>query len=76
MSAGELSQLALLVKDYGCVALVPPVVWFLLRTRVARTAAAVIRVTTCDWLLRRKGVSASARRKLIADAAKRDLESS
>lgn len=76
MSAAELSQLTLLIKDYGCVALLPPVVWFLLRTRVARTAAAIIRVTAWDWLLRRKGVPANARRKLIADAAKRDLESS
>ncbi len=75
MSAAELAELALAFK-YGWIALLPPIVWFLLRTRIARTTAVMIRVAAWDWLLSRKGVPVSTRRKLIADAAKRDLESS
>lgn len=74
MPAVEFTQT--LAVQYGWIALLPPVVWFLLRTRIARTAAMIIRVTAWDWLLSRKGVPARTRHQLIADAAKRDLESS
>lgn len=74
MPAVEFAQLALVIK-YGWLALFPPIVWFLLRTRIARTIATIIRVSAWDRLLRRKGVPVRTRRKLIADAAKRDLES-
>lgn len=74
MSAVEFAQLALVIK-YGWLALFPPVVWFLLRTRIARTIATIIRVTAWDWLLSRKNVPVGTRRKLFADAAQRDLES-
>lgn len=75
MSAAEFAQLVLAIK-YGLVALSPPIVWYLLRTRIARTFATIVRVVAWDWLLRRRGVSADTRRKLIVDAANRDLESS
>ena len=65
-----------LAIQYGWIALLPPVVWFLLRTGIVRTAATMIRVTAWDWLLSRKGVPLSARHKLLTDTAKRDLESS
>jgi hypothetical protein len=48
----------------------PPILiffaWWILRTRLVRTAAWV-------WLLRRQGVSEAKRHKLITDAAQRDL---
>lgn len=75
MSAAEFTQLIPMIK-YGLLGLSPPIAWFLLRTRMAHTLAMVVRVATWDWLLRRKGVSMNARRKLIAEAAKRDLEAS
>ncbi len=74
MSAVEFAQLALVIK-YGWLALFLPVVWFLLRTRIARTIGTIIRVSAWDRLLSRKGVPVRTRHKLIADAAKRDLES-
>lgn len=75
MAALAFPQVTLVVQ-YGWVALLPPVVWFLARTRIIRTAATIIRVTAWDCLLRRRGVPISTRRKLIAEAAQRDLESS
>ncbi|MGH3697673.1 MAG: hypothetical protein ACRDRX_27455 [Pseudonocardiaceae bacterium] len=74
MSTVEFEQFALVI-EYGWLALFPPVVWFVLRTRIARTIAMIIRVSAWDQLLRRKGVPVRTRRALIADAAKRDLES-
>jgi hypothetical protein len=71
MSAVEFA----LAIEYGGIALLPPFVWLLSRTRIARTTAMMIRVTAWDWLLSRKGVPVRTRRELITDAAKRDLES-
>lgn len=42
-------------------------IWLLLRSRIVRTAAWV-------WLLRRQGVPEVKRRKLITEAAQRDLD--
>jgi hypothetical protein len=42
-------------------------VWWVLRTRIVRTAIWV-------WLLRRQGVPEVKCRKLISDAAQRDLD--
>ena len=75
MPAPEFTQLIPIIK-YGLLGLSPPIAWFLLRTRIAHTLAMVVRVATWDWLLRRKGVPVNTRRELIAEAAKRDLESS
>ncbi len=50
-------------------------VWLMLRTS-ARTAAQLIRATAWNWLLRCQGVPEDERRKLITDAAQRDLKSS
>jgi hypothetical protein len=75
MSTTEFTQLAWVIRDYAWLASLLPLVWFL-RTGIARTAARIIRVTAWDWLMKAKGVSESTRRKLIADAARRHLESS
>lgn len=42
-------------------------VWWVLRTRIVRTAA-------WSWFLHRQGVAKTERRKLITDAAQRDLD--
>lgn len=76
MSGAEFAQLALAIADYAWLAPLLPVLWFMQRTRIARTAARIIRVAAWDWLLKLKGVPTSTRLKLIADAAQRDLESS
>lgn len=75
MSTTEVAHLALAIKDYAWLAPLLPVVWFLQRTHTFRTVAKIIRVVAWDWLLRLKGVPESTRRKLIADAARRDIES-
>lgn len=74
MPAVECTQT--LAVQYGWIAVLPPVFWFVLRTRIARTVSMIIRATAWDWLLSRKGIPAPTRHELIADAAKRDLESS
>ena len=76
MSMTEFAQLTWLIRDYAWLAPLLPLVWFLQRTCIARTAAKIIRVAAWDWLMKAKGVPMSTRRKLIADAARRDLESS
>ena len=76
MSVTEVTQLALAIRDYAQLAPLILIIWLLKRTKIARTAVRIIRVAAWDWLLRRKGVSESTRRKLIAEAAQRDLESS
>lgn len=75
MSAAEIAQIALAISEHAWLAPLVPVVWFVLWTRTARTAAWIIRVFAWDWLLGLKGVSEDTRRRLIADAAQRDLES-
>jgi hypothetical protein len=75
MSTTEFTQLAWVIRDYAWLAPLLPAVWFPQRTGIARTAR-IIRVTAWDWLMKAKGVLESTRRKLIADAARRDLESS
>lgn len=72
MSTAQVTQALI---EYPWLALLAPVVCFVLKTRAARTAVGIIRVAAWDWLLRLKGVSKSERRALIADAAHRDLES-
>jgi hypothetical protein len=75
MSAAEVAQAARAIGEHAWLTPLIPVVWFMLRTRMARTGAQIIRVATWDWLLRLKGVPASTRRTLLSDAARRDLES-
>jgi hypothetical protein len=75
MSAAEVAQVARAIGEHAWLTPLIPVVWFMLRTRMARAGAQVIRVATWDWPLRLKGVPDDDRRKLIADAAQRDLES-
>ena len=76
MSRAELAQLALAIGGYAWLASLLPLVWFLRRTCIARTISKIVRVAAWDWLMRAKGVPESTRRKLIADVARRDLESS
>jgi hypothetical protein len=72
MSTAEIARVLI---EHAWLAPLVPAVWFVLRTRIARTAAWMLRVSAWDWLLRLKGVPDDDRRKLISDAAQRDLES-
>lgn len=53
----------------------PPALWYLQRTRTARTVATVIRGEVRDRWLQAKGVPEATRHELAIDAARRDLES-
>ena len=51
-----------------------PIVWLVLK--LTRTAARILRARAWDRVLQGNGVSEDERRKLITDAAQRDLKSS
>ncbi len=51
-----------------------PVTWLVLK--LTRTGARILRARAWDRILRGNGVSEDQRRKLITDAAQRDLKSS
>jgi hypothetical protein len=69
-------QVVQALVEHAWLAPLPPGIWFLQRTRTARTVATVIRGEVRDRWLRAKGVPAAERRKLAVDAVRRDLESS
>ncbi len=54
----------------------PPALWYVRRTRIARAAVTVVSGEIRDRWLRAKGVPATERRKLAVDTVRRDLESS
>jgi hypothetical protein len=62
--------------EHVWLAPLPPALWYLRRTRVARAAVTVVSGEIRDRWLRAKGVPATERRKLAVDAVRRDLESS
>jgi hypothetical protein len=72
MSTAQVTQALI---DHPWLAPLVPIIWFVLKSRTARTAAGIIRVAAWDLLLRFKGVTKSKRRALITGAAQRDLES-
>lgn len=53
----------------------PPAIWYLQWTRVARTVIAVVRGEVRDQWLRAKGVPEATRRELAVDTVRRDIES-
>jgi hypothetical protein len=67
------AQIAQWIYDNWWAAPLPPGIWFLQRTRIART---IVRGEVRDRWLRAKGVPAADRRKLAVDALRLDLESS
>jgi hypothetical protein len=69
------AEVARAIGEHAWLAPLPLAVWFMQRTRIARTAAWILRVSAWDALLRFKGVPEDERRRLVADAAQRDLES-
>lgn len=69
----SMAQLALTISEYVWLGALAPSIWVVLRTRTARTAARIVRVSAWDWLLHVKGVPGTKRRELILDAARRDL---
>jgi hypothetical protein len=62
--------------EHAWLAPLPPVLWYVRRTRIARTAVTVVSGEIRDRWLRAKGVPPDERRKLAVDAVRRDLESS
>lgn len=60
--------------EHVWLAPVPPGIWFLQRTRTARTIASVIRGEVRDRWLQSKGVPEVTRHELAVDAVRRDLE--
>lgn len=69
-------QVAQTLIEHVWLAPLPPALWYLRRTRIARAAVTVISGEIRDRWLRAKGVPEATRHELAVDAAKRDLESS
>lgn len=69
-----MTEIALAIWSY--VTPLPAAIWFLQRTRTARTVAAVIRGEIRDRWLRAKGVPEVTRDELAVDTMRRGLESS
>jgi len=63
------------VIEHLWLAPLPPAVWYLQRTRPARTAATLICGEIRDRWLRAKGVPEEKRQELAVDTVRRDLES-
>lgn len=53
----------------------PPVIWFVVKTRSARTVVVIARAEVRDRYLQAKGVSVTKRRELIVNVVERDAES-
>lgn len=70
------TQIVQWIYEYVWLAPAPPAVWYLLRTRTARTIATVVRGEVRDRWLRAKGVPEVTRQALAVDTVRRDLESS
>ena len=64
------------VYEHVWLAPLPPVIWFVVRTRTARTVVTIARAEVRDRYLRAKGVPVGKRRELIVDVVERDAKSS
>ncbi|MCW2502436.1 MAG: hypothetical protein JWO79_720 [Actinomycetia bacterium] len=62
--------------EHAWLAPLPPVVWYLQRTRTARAFATVIRGEIRDRWLRAEGAPEETCHELAGDTVRRDLQSS